>query len=76
MDGGLEDESALEGAAGRGLIRGISMLIHNFLTFADHRVCEEEEEEEESRGGEFQQKEEEEKQIIQTLVVYFVFVGE
>lgn len=43
-DGGLEDESPLfpirtEWRRVGVLIRGISMLIHNFITFADHREC-------------------------------------
>ena len=64
VDGRLEDESLLfpirteknetgTGTGGCSSEGGISMLIHNFLTFADHRVCEmlrgDEEEEEEKR---------------------------
>lgn len=43
------------------------MLIHNFLTFADHRVCETLGGEEESRGGKCQKRKKKKEKIAVRL---------
>lgn len=54
------------------------MLIHNFLTFADHGVCEtlgEEEEEEENGGGKCQKTKKNETNKQKSSRSRFAFVG-